>query len=112
MTANTNNIPGVTGGSDTSVPCGASDKRMGRLRAWASAHTLLRRPTFIPVRAELVTMSLFNDLGRKVEELKQEVGNATDDEATHRCIECDTLLYTDHDECPECGSTSVIPLSD
>jgi len=59
-----------------------------------------------------MTMSLFNDLGRKVEELKQEVGNATDDEATHRCIECDTLLYTDHDECPECGSTSVIPISD
>jgi rRNA maturation endonuclease Nob1 len=57
-------------------------------------------------------MSLFNDLGRKVEELKQEVGSASDDEATHRCIECDTLLYTDHDECPECGSTSVIPLSD
>ncbi|MGB9951794.1 hypothetical protein [Haloarcula sp. Atlit-120R] len=57
-------------------------------------------------------MGIFNDLGRKVEELKQEVGNASDDEATHRCIECETLLYADHDECPDCGSTSVMALSE
>ncbi|MDT3434071.1 hypothetical protein [Haloarcula sp. 1CSR25-25] len=57
-------------------------------------------------------MSLFNDLGRKVEELKQEVGNASDDEATHQCSECEALLYADHDECPECGSTSVVALTE
>ncbi|WP_170082620.1 hypothetical protein [Haloarcula rubripromontorii] len=57
-------------------------------------------------------MSLFNDIGRKVETLKQEVEKASDDEATHRCSECETLLYADHDECPECGSTSVVALSE
>ncbi|WP_424001567.1 hypothetical protein ACOZ4I_16760 [Haloarcula salina] len=55
-------------------------------------------------------MGLFNDLGRKVEELKREVESASDDEATHRCDACETLLYTDHDECPECGESSVSPI--
>ncbi|MBV0902375.1 PhlB family protein [Haloarcula salina] len=55
-------------------------------------------------------MGLFNDLGRKVEELKQEVENASDEEATHRCGACEALLYPDHDECPECGEPSVSPV--
>jgi rRNA maturation endonuclease Nob1 len=66
----------------------------------------------MPVRAERIIMSLFNDIGRKVETLKQEVEKASDDEATHQCSECETRLYTDHDECPDCGSTAVLPLSD
>ena len=85
---------------------------MYRLRVAAALHDPERQPTFIPVRTEYTIMGLFNDLGRKVEELKQEVETASDDEATHRCIECETRLYTDHDECPECGSTSVLPLSE
>jgi rRNA maturation endonuclease Nob1 len=56
-------------------------------------------------------MGLFNRLGRKVEELKQEAEAASEREATHRCEDCETLLYTDHEACPECGADAVTALS-
>ncbi|MFC7135070.1 MULTISPECIES: hypothetical protein [Salinibaculum] len=52
-------------------------------------------------------MGFFNDLGRKAEKLKQEATAATEAEATHGCPDCETLLYTDHEECPECGGGNV-----
>jgi|AntRauTorcE11898_2_1112593.scaffolds.fasta_scaffold55287_1 rRNA maturation endonuclease Nob1 len=55
-------------------------------------------------------MGLFNNLGKKFEKLKQSAESSADDEATHGCKECETLLYTDYDECPECGSDSVVPV--
>ena len=55
-------------------------------------------------------MGIFNRLGRKVEELKHEAESATAEEATHLCEACDTLLYTDHEECPECGGDDVVAL--
>jgi uncharacterized paraquat-inducible protein A len=52
-------------------------------------------------------MGFFNDLGRKAEKLKQQATNASEREATHACADCETLLYADHDECPECGSEAI-----
>jgi rRNA maturation endonuclease Nob1 len=52
-------------------------------------------------------MSLFNRLGKKVEEFKQEAESASRDEATHRCPACETRFYTAHEVCPECGHDVV-----
>lgn len=55
-------------------------------------------------------MGLFEDLGKKAERLKQEAVAASEGEATHVCSDCETLLYADRSECPECGSGAVEPL--
>lgn len=55
-------------------------------------------------------MSLFEDVGRKVEEFRQQVRDAEDEEATYGCADCKAALYADHDRCPECGSENVVPL--
>ncbi|MFC6863347.1 hypothetical protein ACFQGE_07720 [Halomicroarcula sp. GCM10025817] len=52
-------------------------------------------------------MSLFNRLGKKVEEFKQEAESASREEATHWCPACEARFYTAHDECPECGHDTV-----
>jgi len=56
-------------------------------------------------------MGLFERLGRNVEKLKQQAEAASEQSATHGCENCETLLYTDHDECPECGADAVRVLS-
>jgi rubrerythrin len=56
-------------------------------------------------------MGLFNRLGRKVEELKQEATEVSEESATHRCERCETLLYTDHEVCPECDAPAVVVLA-
>jgi len=53
-------------------------------------------------------MGLFNSLGRKVEKLKQEAEAASEESATHRCENCEERLYTDYEECPECGGQPVV----
>jgi len=55
-------------------------------------------------------MGLFNDLGRRFEKLKKEAESSASEEATHACRSCETLLYTDHDTCPECESEDVVEL--
>jgi rubrerythrin len=55
-------------------------------------------------------MGLFNDLGKRFEKLKQEAEASASEEATHACRACETLLYTDHDSCPECGDSDVVEL--
>lgn len=57
-------------------------------------------------------MGFFNDLGRKAEQLKQKATAASEEGATHACAECEKLLYTAHDECPECGSEDIRALTD
>lgn len=52
-------------------------------------------------------MSLFERLGEKVEEFKQEAEAARDDAAPHRCRECEERFYSDQDTCPECGSEDI-----
>ena len=53
-------------------------------------------------------MGLFNRLGRKVEKLKREAEAASEGSATYYCERCETALYADHAECPECGAAAVV----
>lgn len=57
-------------------------------------------------------MGIFNRLGRKAEKLKRQAEAASAEEATHRCPDCEQLLYTDHEECPECGGTDVYEIDE
>jgi len=56
-------------------------------------------------------MGLFERLGRNVEKLKQQATAQAEESATHRCEDCETLLYADHNECPECGEAAVTALA-
>jgi uncharacterized paraquat-inducible protein A len=67
--------------------------------------------SFCVPNANTFLMGFFNDLGRKAEKLKQEATAASRAEATHACTDCETLLYTAHSECPDCGG-DVVPLAD
>lgn len=49
-------------------------------------------------------MGLFEDLGRRVEEFKQEAEEASRATAVAECADCGELLYSDRENCPECGS--------
>lgn len=57
-------------------------------------------------------MSLFNRLGRKVEELKQQAESASKEEASYQCENCQALLYTDHEVCPECDASGTVGVLD
>ena len=52
-------------------------------------------------------MSLFERLGRKVEQFKQEVDETRDAEPKYQCRNCETVYYSAYDSCPECDSESV-----
>jgi len=54
-------------------------------------------------------MGLFENLGRKVEEFKQEA-ESTADEPTHVCEECEDTFFADYGECPTCESDAVVPI--
>lgn len=49
-------------------------------------------------------MSLFRNVGRKVEQLKQQIEDAADEEAKYECMECGKAIYTEREECPDCGA--------
>ena len=48
-------------------------------------------------------MTRFRSFGRVFERLKRDVEAAASDEASHRCLDCDKLVYTERSTCPECG---------
>lgn len=50
-------------------------------------------------------MSLFRDIGKKAEKLKQQVASSAD--KSYECADCGVGLHVEHDECPECGSDEV-----
>jgi rRNA maturation endonuclease Nob1 len=52
-------------------------------------------------------MGLFENLGRKVEKFKQSAQDASADSAEAICADCETLVYSDRDTCPECGSADL-----
>ncbi|MFB6150261.1 MAG: hypothetical protein ABEJ40_00500 [Haloarculaceae archaeon] len=52
-------------------------------------------------------MGLFENLGRKVEEFKQQAQEVSESRAIGECADCGKVLYTEHDECPECGSADL-----
>ncbi|HZD43928.1 MAG TPA: hypothetical protein VE134_07705 [Methanomicrobiales archaeon] len=52
-------------------------------------------------------MGLFKNMGRKFEEFKKASEEVAADSAEYECTECGKLLYTSHDECPDCGGEVV-----
>lgn len=53
-------------------------------------------------------MGLFRGLGRRAERFRQQVVEAAD--ATHACADCEARFGQAWEECPECGSESVVEL--
>ncbi|MFQ3295329.1 MAG: hypothetical protein ACI9PP_001175 [Halobacteriales archaeon] len=53
-------------------------------------------------------MGLFRDVGNRVERFKQAVEGVAEDEAEYECAECGELVYSDRDDCPECGAIAVV----
>jgi predicted nucleic acid-binding Zn-ribbon protein len=54
-------------------------------------------------------MGLFENLGRKVEQFKQDAQEASRERAAYRCGDCGELVYGGRDDCPECGSDALVP---
>ena len=50
-------------------------------------------------------MSLFRDLGKKAEKLKQQV--AASAEETYECDDCGAEMNAEYETCPECGSDAI-----
>ena len=53
-------------------------------------------------------MGFFENLGRKVGEFTHEAKQVADDEASYACENCGSRFHTAREECPECGSTSIV----
>jgi uncharacterized protein with PIN domain len=51
-------------------------------------------------------MGLFENLGRKVEQFKQDATDSAE-APTHRCLECEQEFFTDYELCPECEGAVV-----
>ncbi|NHN43190.1 hypothetical protein G9C85_16355 [Halorubellus sp. JP-L1] len=59
-------------------------------------------------------MGFFNEVGRKVEKVKQSMaddGEDRDDGVEYVCRDCGTRHATAHDFCPDCGNDAVEPAS-
>lgn len=54
-------------------------------------------------------MGIFENLGRKVESFKQEATDSAE-EPTHVCTDCEETFFADYEECPSCGSETVVPI--
>lgn len=52
-------------------------------------------------------MSLFRNLGKRVERIKRQVEDAAAEEATHVCTSCEERFYMAYDTCPECGADAI-----
>ncbi|WP_168191245.1 hypothetical protein [Haloprofundus sp. MHR1] len=57
-------------------------------------------------------MGIFNELGRQVEQFKRTVQTTADENAAYRCQECDARFHAHHEQCPECGSTNLEPVTE
>lgn len=53
-------------------------------------------------------MSLFRDLGRRVERFRNEIESTADDEAPFECEACDERLFSEIEACPSCGSERIV----
>ena len=54
-------------------------------------------------------MSLFSDVGRKVEKTKQELIDGK--QAEYVCVSCEKLVDENYEYCPHCGEETVEPVS-
>ncbi len=52
-------------------------------------------------------MGLFKNMGRKFEEFKKTSEEVAAEGAEYECSECGKHLYTDQDDCPDCGGNVV-----
>lgn len=53
-------------------------------------------------------MSLFRDLGRRVERFRSELESAADEGAPFECEACGERLFAEAEECPSCGSETIV----
>lgn len=56
-------------------------------------------------------MGIFEKLGRQVEQFKQTAKQTAEENTTYQCQTCGEQLDTQHDQCPECGSKDITPLT-
>ena len=52
-------------------------------------------------------MGMFERLGEKVERFKQEAVSARDESADYRCRNCGSEIFSEQEQCPECGSSEI-----
>lgn len=52
-------------------------------------------------------MSLFSDIGEKVERFKQKAVSASEEQAEFVCRACGEPVFTDQETCPHCGAEAV-----
>ncbi len=55
-------------------------------------------------------MGLFEKAGRRFEKLKQEATATARENADYECTECGKRVFTEQDQCPECGAEAVVPV--
>lgn len=65
--------------------------------------------TLIRVAIQSQAMSLFSDVGRKVEKTKQALIDGK--QAEYVCVSCEELVDEDYEYCPHCGEETVEPVS-
>lgn len=65
--------------------------------------------TLIRVGNQSQVMSLFSDVGRKVEKTKQVLIDGK--QAEYVCVSCEELVDEDYEYCPHCGEETVEPVS-
>lgn len=53
-------------------------------------------------------MSLFRDLGRRVERFRHDVESAADEEAPLECEACGERVFSEREACPSCGSETIV----
>ncbi len=65
--------------------------------------------TLIRVEDQSQAMSLFSDIGRKVEKTKQALIDGK--QVKYVCVSCEELVDEDYEYCPHCGEETVEPVS-
>jgi rubrerythrin len=56
-------------------------------------------------------MGLFKRIGRKVEQFKQTATETATQNTNYQCEACGARLYSQHEQCPECGAESIVSIS-
>ncbi|WP_238392175.1 DUF7129 domain-containing putative zinc-binding protein [Halorussus amylolyticus] len=52
-------------------------------------------------------MGLFKELGKQVEQFKQDAKSAADEAAAYECAACGARFHTARDDCPDCGADEI-----
>ena len=57
-------------------------------------------------------MGIFDELGRRVEQFKQEASAVAESGDEYQCRECESRFHVAYEECPECGAEDVVARTD